>query len=141
MIGRKTLAAMWTMGAISSCQDISIDQLTAPSYESQLAEHLSNTGAKMYGAYWCPHCALQKQAFGHAVDSVPYIECDARGVNPQVDECNAVGIAAYPTWLINGEVYVGRQSLNQLAVLSSFEKSNRSNESNTDSLGGFSPAQ
>ena len=141
MIGKKTLSAAWMMGAIASCQDLSLDQLMAPSYESQLAEHLSNTGAKMYGAYWCPHCALQKQAFGHAVDLVPYIECDARGVSPQVDDCNAVGIAAYPTWLIDGEFHVGRQSLNQLAVLSGFEENSGPIESNSDGLGGFSPAQ
>ena len=29
-----------------------------------LAKHLKETGAKMYGAYWCSHCFGQKQAFG-----------------------------------------------------------------------------
>ena len=139
MVGRKTLLAVCGMGAIASCQDVS--QLMAPSYESQLAEHLSNTGVKMYGAYWCPHCAIQKQAFGHAVDLVPYVECDARGVNPQVDECNAMGIAAYPTWLINGEFHLGSQTLNRLAILSGFEAGGDAVESDRDRPGGFSPAQ
>ena len=32
--------------------------------EIALAKHLSKTGAKMYGAFWCGHCANQKEVFG-----------------------------------------------------------------------------
>ena len=31
-----------------------------------LAEHLTNSGAKMYGAFWCPHCQQQKAIFGRS---------------------------------------------------------------------------
>jgi hypothetical protein len=39
-----------------------------------LAAHLGRAGAKMYGAFWCSHCAEQKEAFG-AGAPLPYVEC------------------------------------------------------------------
>src|SRR5205814_3696121 len=44
-----------------------------------LADHLSATGAKMYGAFWCPHCQQQKELFGRSVTRLPYIECSPNG--------------------------------------------------------------
>ncbi len=126
--------------AIASCQTVSFNSLITPSYEFQLAEYLSDTGAKMYGAYWCPHCARQKQLFGDAALSLPYVECDSRGLNPQVDLCNLVGIDAYPTWEINGELYLGAQPLRRLAILSGFEKVSDPGLVNEEEWGGFSPA-
>lgn len=127
--------------ALASCQNPTVGQLFGPSYESELAEHLSNTGATMYGAYWCPHCARQKQTFGHASVLLPYVECDSRGPNPQVDLCNAVGINAYPTWEINGQFYLGAQPLAQLAELSGFQLPQGAANSNDGTWGTFSPAQ
>ncbi|MEA5464157.1 glutaredoxin family protein [Leptothoe sp. PORK10 BA2] len=131
--------------ALHSCQPLSteqfsLEQLVAPSYESQLADYLANTGATMYGAYWCPHCARQKQLFNQAAQQVPYVECDARGVNTQVDLCHAVGITAYPTWEIRGEFYLGTQPLKELAILSGFEQSPAPERIENDAWGGFSPA-
>ncbi|MEL6159441.1 MAG: hypothetical protein AAGJ95_11140 [Cyanobacteria bacterium J06554_11] len=91
------------------------------SYEARLANHLSETGAKMYGAYWCPHCAVQKDAFGGAVSQIPYVECDLQGFHSQAELCAEKGIAAYPTWIIEGEYYLGSQPLGRLARLSGFE--------------------
>lgn len=129
------------LSQLTSCQDLSLDQLTAPSYESQLAEYLSSTGAKMYGAYWCPHCARQKQLFGNAAQLVPYVECDARGANAQIALCDQAAISAYPTWQIRGEFYLGVQPLKQLAILSGFEQTGRQPDIDTGEWGGFSPAQ
>ena len=91
------------------------------SYEAQLANHLDEIGASMYGAYWCPHCADQKEMFGSAVDQVPYVECAADGENAQPQLCQEKGIQGYPTWEIDGEFYPGAQSLDTLAELSGFE--------------------
>jgi glutaredoxin len=91
------------------------------SYETQLAEHLTATGAKMYGAYWCPHCAAQKDFFKAGADSLPYVECDPAGLNAQAERCQAEGIEVYPTWIIEGEFYTGAQPLSQLAALSGFK--------------------
>lgn len=91
------------------------------SYEAQLADYLTETGAKMYGAYWCPHCATQKRAFGRAAVRLPYVECAPDGINAQPEACAAVGVEAYPTWVIKGEYYLGTQPLGRLGVLSGFE--------------------
>ena len=90
-------------------------------YEAKLADHLSSTGAKMYGAYWCPHCAIQKKYFRGAASRLPYVECAADGLNAEVALCQSAGIDAYPTWVIDGEYYFGAQPLRELASLSGFE--------------------
>ena len=89
---------------------------------ADLAAHLKRIGAKMYGAYWCPHCTRQKAMFGSASDDIPYVECDPRGENPQPQQCRAAGIKGYPTWEINGKQFVGVQSLEELAEVSGFKK-------------------
>jgi len=86
-----------------------------------LAKHLRKIGAKVYTAYWCPHCHEQKQSFGKkAVSQLDVIECDQRGVNPQRQLCIDKKIRAYPTWEIGGEFYEGALTLEQLANLSRY---------------------
>ncbi|WP_353258431.1 vitamin K epoxide reductase family protein [Prochlorothrix hollandica] len=88
----------------------------------ELANHLKQVDAKMYGAYWCPHCHEQKELFGkEAVKLVPYVECDPQGVDPQPEQCREAGITGYPTWDIGGELYSGRQTLDQLADASGYQ--------------------
>ncbi|GAB4383459.1 MAG: vitamin K epoxide reductase family protein [Elainellaceae cyanobacterium] len=90
--------------------------------ELALAQHLSSIGAKMYGAYWCPHCHDQKQLFGQqAFAQIEYIECAEDGQNAQVELCQAANITGYPSWEINGQIYSGTQSLAQLAELSGYQ--------------------
>ncbi|WP_413163499.1 vitamin K epoxide reductase family protein [Capilliphycus salinus ALCB114379] len=86
-----------------------------------LAEHLTQVGAKMYGAFWCSHCQTQKQLFGkEAVTKLTYIECDPKGKNAQPDLCQAANIKGYPTWVVNGQQYSGVQRLENLAELSGY---------------------
>ncbi len=85
------------------------------SYAGRLAQHLTATNAKMYGAYWCSHCDNQKRKFGEAQKLIPYIECDANGVNPQTALCQQKGIKGFPTWEINGKLLSGERSLDELA--------------------------
>ncbi len=86
-----------------------------------LAEHLTEVGAKMYGAYWCSHCQDQKKLFGQeAVSKLNYIECDSKGKNAQPNLCVTAGIKAYPTWEISGKLQEGVVSLENLAKLSSY---------------------
>ena len=91
-------------------------------YEAQLAEHLATTGGVMYGAHWCPHCADQKAMFSSAADVVPYVECAADGENAQPELCQQRGIEGYPTWEIDGQLYPGVRSLDELADLSGFSQ-------------------
>jgi hypothetical protein len=86
-----------------------------------LAKHLQKIGAKMYGAYWCPHCHHQKDAFGkEAAQLVPYIECDPKGVKPQTEMCKAANVQGFPTWEIKGKLYSGNQPLETLAQASGY---------------------
>jgi uncharacterized membrane protein len=80
----------------------------APSAEdpiaSALADHLTNTGTKFYGASWCPHCQQQKELFGTAARRLPYVECSPEGRqgSPLSGECVAADIKSYPTWIFKG---------------------------------------
>jgi uncharacterized membrane protein/glutaredoxin len=94
---------------------------TSGAAEIALAEHLAASGAKEYGAYWCPHCFQQKELFGkEAFAKVPYVECAPDGVNAQTQACQAAGVKAFPTWVINGEIHSGVRSLEKLAELSGY---------------------
>ena len=61
---------------------------TSGDAEIELAKHLKQTEAKMFGAYWCPHCRDQKNLFGiQAIPEIPYIECAPQGKDAQPDLC------------------------------------------------------
>ncbi len=83
-----------------------------------LAQCITDSGAKMYGANWCSHCNNQKAMFEDAKSLLPYVECaienDPRGQTPA---CQEAGIAGYPTWVINGQEYPGEQAIETLAQL------------------------
>lgn len=82
-----------------------------------LAQCLSDKGVVMYGAYWCPHCANQKEMFASAWDAVSYVECAQPG-NPraQTKECQDADIEGYPTWVFpDGARLSGERQLAELA--------------------------
>jgi uncharacterized membrane protein/glutaredoxin len=93
------------------------------SFAGRLVTHLQRTDSKMYGAYWCPHCREQKALFGDAAKQIPYVECDPRGENPQVELCRQKQITGYPTWEIKGKMVSGLHTLDQLADLSGYQGS------------------
>jgi len=98
--------------------------VTTSSGESEiaLAKHLSQSGAKFYGAFWCPHCQKQKAAFGkEAMQFVPYIECSPPDRNGQTAACEVAKIESYPTWEINGKRSTGEESLTELADLTGYQ--------------------
>ncbi len=81
---------------------------------TQFAQCLSLKNVTMYGAEWCPHCQNEKKAFGDSFRYVPYVECPA-----QVAQCVALGIDAYPTWILgDGTRLVGEQGLEKLSEAS-----------------------
>ena len=65
---------------------------------SSFAECLASKQAKMYGAWWCPHCGDQKQELGRAFAYVPYVECSPQGARTVSEECKESGIKHFPTW-------------------------------------------
>lgn len=88
-----------------------------PGKYDDFAQCLTDSGAKMYGAYWCSHCNAQKQLFGKSFSYVNYIECSLPNQAGQTEFCNEAGIESYPTWEFGDESRVsGEQSLENLAA-------------------------
>ena len=74
----------------------------APGPYDSFAACLSSKGAKMYGAYWCPHCADQKKQFAESWRLVNYVECSLPNNAGQTPVCASAGISSYPTWEFAG---------------------------------------
>jgi hypothetical protein len=80
------------------------------------AQCLAGKQAKMYGAYWCPHCAEQKEMLGASFQYVPYVECGILGSREESEACIQVGVKHFPTWqFANGELREGTLSLQTLS--------------------------
>jgi hypothetical protein len=62
------------------------------------AHCLNASGTRMYGAWWCPHCADQKEEFGSAFEYVNYTECSPEGKRTTNEQCKQAGIKRFPTW-------------------------------------------
>lgn len=91
-------------------------------YLKSLAVHLRDSGARFYGAYWCPTCQQQKDLFEASAGRLPYVECTPDGRNGLHDlACIANNINEYPTWVIDGRRYTGLMPVDNLAALSGFK--------------------
>ena len=87
-----------------------------------LAEHLTASGAKLYTAYWCPHCHDQKELFGRqATEKLTVVECAPDGRNSQRELCEAKKIEGYPSWEIQGQLDSGVKPLAKLAEASGYQ--------------------
>ncbi len=86
-----------------------------------LAVHLTETGAKFYGAYWCPRCQEQKALFKASAKRLPYVECSSGGRgSPLTAPCAANNIRSYPTWIIDDKRHTGLQTPRTLAGAAGF---------------------
>jgi uncharacterized membrane protein len=91
-------------------------------YLKALATHLRDSGARFYGAYWCPVCQDQKELFNASAHRLPYVECTPEGRSGGLNfVCVANEVKDYPTWVINGRRHVGLVPVARLADLSGFE--------------------
>lgn len=100
-----------------------LDPATGPEkpYLKGLAVHLSESGARFYGAYWCPSCQQQKDLFEASVKRLPYVECTPNGRKGVRNfDCVANDVNEYPTWVIGGRRYTGVLPVAQLAALSGY---------------------
>ena len=85
-------------------------------YDS-FAKCLATKNARMYGLYWCSHCADQKREFGSSFHYVPYIECATEN-NPRelTPVCKAAGVTQFPSWQFTSDPpQVGVLSLQELS--------------------------
>ena len=89
---------------------------TGSGQHDQLAQCITQKGAKMYGAYWCSHCNNQKRMFGNSFSKINYIECSLSDGKTQTEVCQQAGINSYPTWEFgDGSRLEGELSLEILA--------------------------
>lgn len=96
---------------------------SASSATLALANHLNQQGAKLYTTYWCPYCSRQQALFGSAVTKLQVIECDPKGNNARPEQCAQAQVSSYPTWQVNGQLYRGLQSPEELALISGYQGS------------------
>lgn len=83
---------------------------------ADFAQCVTDSGAVMYGAYWCGHCQSQKESFGDSWGLVNYVECDPRGNGARPELCEQNGITGYPTWIYgDGQKASGVQQLSTIA--------------------------
>jgi hypothetical protein len=66
------------------------------------AKCLAAKQTTMYGAYWCPHCADQKEMFESSFQYVSYVECGVPGSRDESQTCKDAGIKHFPTWQFPG---------------------------------------
>jgi hypothetical protein len=80
------------------------------------AKCLSGKQVKMYGLYWCVHCAEQKEMFGASFQHVTYIECGIKGSKEEEAVCMQAGVKNFPTWQFpDGSRKEGAQPLQVLS--------------------------
>jgi hypothetical protein len=80
----------------------------------QFAKCISKSGARYYGAHWCPVCAKQNAIFGDAWKKLPYIECSKRGSRERLARCE--NVPGFPFWVFeDGGGYAGLLSVPLLA--------------------------
>jgi hypothetical protein len=83
------------------------------------AQCLSDKNVKMYGLYWCEHCAQQKEMFGGSFKHVNYIECGIKGSRDEEPACKTAGVKNFPTWEFpDGSRKEGAQALGILSAKS-----------------------
>lgn len=90
-----------------------------------LADYLTQKGFKFYGTFWCSYCNAQKDLFGDAASSLPYIECSTPDGKNQLAVCSQAGIKSYPTWKFpTGKLIIGVMTLQQLVTASGYPTPN-----------------
>lgn len=90
--------------------------VVAPADMDAFTKCLTENGAGLYGASWCPHCQKQKKLFGESIQFVNYIECAPDGSRTQAQVCKDAGITGYPTWqFFDGSQILGEASFQQLS--------------------------
>lgn len=108
------IVAVFTLMAASCGSGVDVTRYDA------LAKHLTQTGAKMYGASWCSACNHQMGLFGKSAQYVDSVNC-ANEDGSQNQVCQDANIRAYPTWEFgDGTRVEGTLTLIELANKSKF---------------------
>lgn len=86
-----------------------------PGKYDDFAQCITESGAKEFGAFWCPNCKAQQELFGRSFKYIDYVECSLPN-QAQNELCKSEGITGYPTWEFgDGSRQEGYITLQQLA--------------------------
>ncbi len=96
-MGKGKLIALGVAFALVALGVYSFSISQQPGDYDEFAKCLTENDVKMWGAYWCPACAQQKDIFGRSFKFVTYIEC-AESRSSQTQFCTDNNIESYPTW-------------------------------------------
>lgn len=92
-------------------------QAQKPGKYDTVAQCITDSGAKFYGAFWCPHCQAQKAVFGKSAKKLPYIECSEPNGKGQLPICAEANIEGYPAWVFaDGTQLAGERTIEELAT-------------------------
>ena len=99
----KKLSSSWILYIIAALVVVGliafvVVQSNAPSEHDNFAQCLTDHGVKMFGAWWCPHCAAEKALFGKSFEKIKYTECSDPGSQEMNQTCKDAKIQGYPTW-------------------------------------------
>ena len=110
---------LWILGTlviIAAIVMLLVSAAKKPGKYDGLAQCLTDSGTKFYGAFWCPHCQAQKAMFGKSAKLLPYVECSQPDGKGQLQVCIDEKIEGYPTWqFADGTRAGGEQTFAQLA--------------------------
>lgn len=87
----------------------------APGKYDSFAQCITEKGATMYGAWWCPHCKDQEALFGSSFKHIKYVECSTPDGNSQYPICDNIGIKSYPTWIFADGSRTNQLTLEELS--------------------------
>lgn len=88
-----------------------------PGKYDNFAQCLTENNTTFYGAYWCPHCAEQKELLGSSMEFINYVECSLPNKAGQTQICKDQNITGYPTWeFADGSRVSGTQSIEKLSL-------------------------
>src|SRR3989344_2511265 len=96
-MGKGKVIAIGFVALLVALGGFSYYQSTLPGSYDDFAKCLTESDVTFYGAWWCPHCAEQKNLFGKSVKFLPYVECSTSS-RSQNELCTDAGIESYPTW-------------------------------------------
>lgn len=113
---RRALAATALLLGIALLVLAPVPARAADKNYDEFAKCLASKNISMYGAFWCPRCAAQKEMFGSSFQFVKYVECGIKGSHDFTNQCKAMGLHRTPTWVFpDGTRLEGTQPLDKLS--------------------------
>lgn len=105
-----TVVVIGALGFVISQREVAGNELDG------FAQCVQDSGAKFYGAFWCPHCQDQKKMFGASAKNLPYVECSLPDGKTRTAICIEKDVQSYPTWdFADGSRETGTLPLETLA--------------------------